>query len=61
MILNLVYGYRVATDNDPHVAAIEHAAYLTAKYTLGAVPVDFLPICTNLRLNALHTKVANIS
>lgn len=44
MTINLVYGYRVASDNDPYVAAIEHAAYLTAKYTPGAVPVDFLPI-----------------
>ncbi|KLO17820.1 cytochrome P450 [Schizopora paradoxa] len=44
MTINLVYGYRVTTDNDPYVASIEHAAYLTAKYTPGAVPVDFLPI-----------------
>jgi len=44
MTINLVYGYRVTTDNDPFVAAIEHAAYLTGKYALGAVPVDFLPI-----------------
>jgi len=44
MTLNLVYGYRVATDNDPYVAAAEHAIYMTAKYVIGAVPVDFLPI-----------------
>ncbi len=61
MTLNLVYGYRVTTYNDPYVAAVEHATYMATKYVIGAVPVDFLPICTWRCQNAARIRSHNFA
>lgn len=57
MTLNLVHGYRMTTNDDAYVVAIEHVSYLAVKYTPGAVPVDFLPICTSPSRKAIETNL----
>ena len=50
MVITGAYGHKVMSDDDELIKQMEHATHITTSVgSPGATPVDFFPICEQLR------------